>query len=311
MLLASVHDLLLLGAEHELAAHYPSVAARRGLAYRPIGDVALVDLFEDFCRRHRDQVESRCRTRTTQTNEVARCAVIRAALASLGADRPLALVDLGCSAGLNLFVDAYRVDYAGTFAGPSEGGPLLHCELRGESPPLELAAVASRTGVDRRPVDLTDPEQAGWLLACLWPDDLERFGRLEGAMRLAASRVDELHLIEADMVEGVAGAVERADPSARVVVVTSWAAAYLPTERRRELAEAVRRAAIDRHLAWVALEFPAVARDLGILPGDARWRQRGATTVCVTRYDRNGAAVPSLVGECHPHGRWLDWHPDL
>lgn len=307
MLLASVHDVLLEGIDHELAAHYRSVASRRELPYRALDDRAVTDLFEDLCRKERAAVAERCATRATQTNEVGRCAMIRAALATLGTDRPLALVDVGCSAGLNLFVDAYAYDYGGTAVGP-EGAPLLRCDLAGgQPPPLELAPVVGRVGVDLDPVDLADPVRARWLLACLWPDDLERFDRLDAAMRLARARSDEVQLLVGDMVETVGAAVERCDPDARVVVLTSWAAAYLPVRRREELADAVARAASDRELAWVAMEFPTVARDLGVLPERAPWRHRGASVVCVTRYDGT-TPVPTLAAECHPHGRWMDWH---
>ncbi len=308
VLLASVHDRLLEGADHELAVHYRSVAARRGLPYRTADDVVLLELFEDFCRREREAIVERCRTKTTQTNEVARCSVFRAALASLGTERPVCLLDLGCSAGLNLFVDAYGVDYAGTRVGPSEKAPLLRCDLReGDLPPLELPAVAARHGVDHNPVDLADPVQARWLLACLWPDDLERFDRLDAAMQLVGARRDELQVTRGDMVDDLESAVAGCDPDARVVVLTSWAAAYLSASRRHELAAAMQRAAAGRDLAWVAMEFSEVARDLGVLPADAPRRHRGATVVCVTRY-RAGAPSFAMVAECHPHGRWLDWH---
>ena len=50
-------------------------------------------------------------TRRTQTNEPARCAVLLPALAQL--PQPLALIEVGASAGLTLLVDRYSYDYAG------------------------------------------------------------------------------------------------------------------------------------------------------------------------------------------------------
>ena len=58
------------------------------------------------------------RTRSIQTNEVGRSAallpalaVVRAGALAVGDDRPLALVELGPSAGLNLLLDRYAVTY--------------------------------------------------------------------------------------------------------------------------------------------------------------------------------------------------------
>ena len=49
--------------------------------------------------------------RRTQTNEAARCATLLPALAQL--PPPLALIEVGASAGLTLLIDRYSYDYAG------------------------------------------------------------------------------------------------------------------------------------------------------------------------------------------------------
>jgi hypothetical protein len=303
--LASVHHLLLEGAEHELATSYRSVCERRGLTFVPAVDDALVGAFGDFCHEFHDAIAERCAVRATQTNEVGRCAALRAALASLGTDGPVGLLDAGCSAGLNLLVDRYGYDYDGVLAGTHGAAPLLRCELAGVIPPLELPRLVARVGLDSSPVEVADDDAVAWLLACLWPDDLERFERLEGAVALATARRSEYVLRRGDMVDDLAGAATAADAPC-LVVVNSWSASYLEVERRRRFADAVASIAATRPTWWITLEFPTVACDLGVLDANVTLAHRGASVVCVTRFV-DAAPTSRLVAETHPHGRWLDW----
>jgi hypothetical protein len=309
VLLGAVHDLLLAGADHELGTHYRSVALRRGLTNRALDDAALIELFEAFCNQFRDEIAVRCATRRTQTNEVGRCAAVRAALCNVATDRPLALLDVGCSAGLNLFVDAYGYDYGGKVLAGVEGAPMLHCDLLGATPPLELPPITSRTGLDLAPIDVTDPDELRWLLALLWPDDLERFERLTAAAAVAAARRNEVAFLQGDMVESLGAASERADPSSHLVVLTMWSTAYLPTSRRHAFSEEMARLASVRDLTWIVMEHPTVAQELGVLSHGLEYRHRGASVVCMTWY-HDGVASSALVAETHAHGLWLDWHED-
>ena len=141
ILLASVHDLLLGGAEHPLAAHYDTVASVRGIPFQPPRSDVATD-FADFCRRQRDELERLVATRTTQTNEVGRCTSLLPALchiaAAYPAATPLSLLDLGTSAGLNLLFDDYAYTYRQdggdhtATAGPVGAAVTLECEARGD-----------------------------------------------------------------------------------------------------------------------------------------------------------------------------------
>jgi hypothetical protein len=307
VLLAAVHDLLLAGADHELAAHYCSVASRRGVECRAIDATAVIDLFDSFCREHRSEISDRCLTRKTQTNEVGRCAAVRAALSAIDVG-PVALLDVGCAAGLNLFVDAYAYDY-GTPEPLGDPGarPVLHCTLLGAEPPTALPTIASRTGLDLSPIDVRNREELRWLLACLWPDDLDRFDRLDAAAQVAAARHHEVAFVQGDMVDTLVGAATTTDRDAHLVVLTTWSTAYLPPPRRREFAITVAGLAATRDLTWVVMEHPNVARDLGVLAPDVAYRHRGSSVVCLTRF-RAGVVSYDYVAETHAHGMWLDWH---
>ena len=308
VLLASVHDLLLEGADHDLATHYPSVCERRGSPYLPVSDPQLVGSFESFCRAFRAPIAERCATRATQTNEVGRCAMLRAVLGSIrtAGTASVSLLDLGCSAGLNLFLDAYACDYGDVVVGPPDASVVLRCELLGARPALTMPSIDARVGLDLAPLDVRDPGDVAWLLACLWPDDLERFVRLEAAVRLAASRRDEVVVVRGDMVDQLFAAASNAPSGSHLVITNCWSAAYLPAPRRRDLALAVAALARARPVTWVTMEGPNVARDLGVLPPDSTMAHRDSSPVCVTKF-ADGSARSSLVAETHAHGAWLDW----
>ena len=84
--------------------------------------------FRRFVLEHADQVVAAMLARRTQTNEVGRCALLLPLLARLAG--PLALVEVGASAGLCLLPDRYAYDYGGTIVG-DPGAPLrLACQPR-------------------------------------------------------------------------------------------------------------------------------------------------------------------------------------
>lgn len=311
MLLAAVHHLLLEGAAHPLASRYRSVCELRGVRFEPADDATIVEEFTSFCRTFEAPIAERCVVRKTQTNEVGRCAVLRAVLGVL-AERgvaELSLLDAGCSAGLNLFVDAYGYDYGAVRAGPEGAAPVLRCELRGAVPALSMPAVTGRVGLDLSPIDVRDADQVAWLLACLWPDDVGRIARLHDAVGVATARRDEVTLVEGDMVGQLAEAAARTDADATLLVANCWSAAYLEPPRRRALADAVAAVASSRPVAWVTMEPRAVARDLGVLDEHAVLSHQESSAVCLTEFDR-GAPRSTLLAETHAHGAWLAWAAD-
>jgi hypothetical protein len=68
--------------------------------------------FHDYVVGNWATIEAQLRTRATQTNEVGRCALLLPVLASL--PQPLALLEVGASAGLGLFPDRYAYRYGRT-----------------------------------------------------------------------------------------------------------------------------------------------------------------------------------------------------
>ena len=169
LLLAAVHYLLLGGLDHPLAAVYAGES-----------DADPGPLFVDLCLQHRDALLELLATEQVNTNEVGRSAVIGPALTAVAARlaAPLGHVDVGCSAGLNLLCDRYRLDYGPAGAtGPVDAPVKIRCDVVGGSPPIApaLPTITARIGLDRAPLDVHDPQQSRWQLACVWPDT----GRLD------------------------------------------------------------------------------------------------------------------------------------
>jgi hypothetical protein len=301
LLLNVVHSLVLDDPTSELAAYYPTVT-EPARASHPF------PVFAEFCREYRAEIEARVATRSTQTNEVGRCALFLPALGLIAADvgAPLALVDVGTSAGLNLQLDHFAYRYLGDDTGEvrtvgGESPVLLECGTRGPVPvPATIPAVAARIGVDRAPIDLSDPAARRWLTACVWPDQPHRFHRLEAAIELALEHPPEI--VTADAVGGLRLAVDRAGRGGHPVVLNSWVLSYLTAPQRAEYLAELGRIGAERDLSWVYAEDPAQTAGLPY-PPDARHD----TTVLMLVTWRSGTVRVRHLADCHPHGKWLHW----
>ena len=341
LLLAAVHDLLLAGAEDPLADHYPTVVEwRRG--DRPAGpagpagpadpgppaaedDRVLVGQFRDFCLSHRAELELRLTTRATQTNEVGRSTALLPALATVAGRVPgrLAVVDLGAAAGLNLLFDRYGYDYGSAGrAGSAQSTVQLACGLRtGHLPwrgptadPVDRVAgrLGRRLGIDRTPLDPADADDARWLLACQWPDDLVRFRRLRAALDLAASAVDDrgrplAPVVAGDIVDDLARLAGPVDPEASLCLLTTWVAAYLEPKDQLALVGAVHELGRSRPLHWIVAEQPAEVPGLSLGQAPAEHADPRATALALITEDGGRSRVERLA-DMHPHGAWLRWY---
>jgi len=125
----------------------------------------------DLVHRDSGRLAQVMRTRRTQTNEPARCATLLPALAQL--PEPLALIEVGASAGLTLLFDRYSYEYPGLrIAGRDPEAPMLRCDLRGPVPvPGRLPEISWRAGLDLNPLDVTADDDVRWLSCLVWPGE--------------------------------------------------------------------------------------------------------------------------------------------
>jgi hypothetical protein len=244
------------------AAVHAEVLAR-GIEYPQTGDA-----FIAFCREHADTLLPVLRTRATQTNEVGRCAYLRPCIAAAADGRPLALIEVGASAGLNLNLDRYAYDIGGTRAGTS---PLtITTDLRAGVPPLALPEVGWRIGIDLAPAP--DP---GWLRACVFADQPDRLARLDAALEIA--REHPPPLIRGDAIALLPEVLERVPDGMQPVVFHTAVVYYLAEDEREQLRA-------------LASQVTHVAAEEG--------RPEGGFALEVDGRE---------VGLAHPHGRWLSW----
>src|SRR5260370_11970720 len=127
--------------------------------------------------------------RSTQTNEPGRCAALLPVLTGL--PEPLALLEVGASAGLCLLPDFYAYDYGGAILAPEAHRltpPVFTCAINAATPvPTRPPRVVWRAGLDLNPVDLADPAEVAWLEALVWPEQTDRLARLSPAIMIATA----------------------------------------------------------------------------------------------------------------------------
>ncbi len=309
--LAALHDLVLRRPDVAAARWYPSVVSRNHVPQGgPWADVRQTVL------DHRDELTASIATHSTQTNEVNRAVYLAAALAAACADVPdvpVALVEMGSSAGLLLCLDRYRIELrasAGT-AVTGDARSLVVCAGEDRSDPPSLAAplprIASRVGIDLHPVAVDDVSGLRWLEACLWPDVPGRVERFRAAVDMA--RKDPPTLLQGDMVADLATPIalaqQGAEPGSHVVVFSSWALTYVARERRPHVSVVLdHTAAAGAPVSWVTAEPWGCMPGITLPPQPAA---HGNATVMAVRRWRDGAETESRVlGTCHPHGAWVD-----
>ncbi len=229
-------------------------AAARWVAGTP----ATFAAFREAVLADRDAVVATMRSRLTQTNEPARCAALYPLLGAL--PQPLALIEVGASAGLCLLPDRYRYDYDGIVAGAD--APLtLRCRADGGLPaPPGRIAVAWRAGIDLNPLDVTAADDVRWLEALVWPEQHDRLARLRAAVAIA--RQDRPRILRGDLNDLLPAVAAQAPAGATLVVFHTAVLNYLPLDGRAAFAAQV--AGLPGH--WIAQEAPGVVPGVAVPP---------------------------------------------
>ena len=245
-------------------------------------------------------IEATILRRRTQTNEVGRLATLLPAFAVAARDtaEPLALVEVGASAGLCLYPDRYRYRWRSREADRVLGaGPELVCEVAGPLPvPAVVPAIGWRAGIDLHPLSLRDADAMAWLEMLVWPEHDDRRARLRRAVEVAAA--EPPYLVRGDLLDELPALVEEAQAFGRVVVFHSAVILYLDDADRRRFADLMTGLVASGACHWVSNEGRRVLPDVTGTAGDV-----APLLGCEFVLGLDGQALAFT----HGHGRALHW----
>jgi hypothetical protein len=275
-LCGALHAATLNGADVELAAEYPAQRANWSMH-------AVWPLARAYLQREHAAVAAFIRS-PPQTNEVARSIALLLGFLTIAREqeRPMELLEIGASAGLNLGWERYRYRTANWEWGP-EQGVLVRANWRGPAPPLDARPqIRGRAACDLRPPDVNDPAQRQRLRAYIWADQHERLRRFDHAVQVALE--SRIAVTAADAAEWLPARLAERSMDATTVVYHSVFLQYPPRETRKAIVASIQaagaRATSDAPLAWLRLEPEAMLGgpiesnrmvvDLTIWPGGQR-----------------------------------------
>ena len=245
--------------------------------------------FRAFVLDRAFEVMSILHDRRTQTNEVGRCAALLPALGRLPG--PLALLEVGASAGLCLLLDKYTYRYGTHIV--ANGAPVtIYCDVRREVPlPTAVPEVVWRCGIDLDPPNLLDDADVRWLESCVWPDQRDRLQRLRAAIKVA--QMDPPTVLQGDLLEMTLDIIAEAPRDATLVIFHSATLAYVGPEARGTFAEMM--SGVPG--VWLSNEALGVIEPLA----NALDETPDEPFFVV---GQGGHEVLAFAG---PHGEWLDW----
>jgi len=313
-LLGAAHRLALSGAAPSWAQVLPSCGGQV-----PSTNGELISVWSELVRTHGQELLQGLDCEV-QTNEVARAAGLALGLARTGFSSAR-LVELGCSAGLNLRLDQFRVELesksdsvelrgSSRLLGDPRSTVRLSPEVRTSAPnPLgQLPLITERIGIDPHPLDATTEQGRLQLLGFVWPDQLQRIERCKAAIEIA-SRVPALLFQSADSLdkgqsEEGAGLPPKGLPDTAelleslladeqpTIIQQSIVWQYIPPELRWRITAVIEaaggRATPESPLAWVRFE-----------PDE--WDRRRAAVWLRTW----PTGTDCLVAQVDYHGRWI------
>lgn len=254
-LAGALHYAVLSQMAPQLAALYP--LNQRGWDMARIWPVAeaWLDAHVEFARAYLQS--------PPQTNETRRSIILLPGFLRLAArcERPMHLLELGASAGLNQFWDRFNYS-TDQWSRSGESAVTIRTDWRAPVP-AHLDAVpeiASRAACDLSPIDLTDPEQVLRLKSYTWADQPERLARLDAAISLAQAQ--NVQVEPADAAAWLADRLAHRPATGLTVIYHSVFLIYPPRDVIAEIMQTIRSAGAQATdaapVVWLSYESEAL-----------------------------------------------------
>ncbi len=289
ILYAAVQYLLLTGVDHRLRDYYPA------LTPSPLSPDDAYDVFRAFCLQHEAELHELMAARTVQTIVVRRSICLLPAYAliyKLGGGRPLAQIEVGASAGLNLLWERYRYEYGGGNTWGDADSPVkLTTEVRGTVALPEVSSSLSSAwavGIDLNPVDLSADDEVTWLRSLVWPENVKLHEQLSAAIGLA--REHPPRVIRGDASDVLPRLLQEAPADRTLCVFGSHTLYQFPRDALLRLLKAMQTHSDLRPVYFVSMESTANEH----------------SALRLTIYE-DGERRTIDLANCHPHGYWLEW----
>lgn len=281
-LAGALHALVLSGSAPDLKAAYPPNEATDDDLWQACD--AAFQTEATFIDQRMDSAP--------QTNEVRRSSALLPGLLTIASifDKPLALSELGASAGLNLHCDRYNYRLGDLEWGPQSTVALCP-DWEGPPPPHRTISILDRAGCDLNPLDPSSPQDRLRLLSFIWADQFERLDRTAKALDLAAAA--GLKVDRADAIDWLKARLAKPRPRLVHVIYHTIAWQYLPEAARKEGDEVIEAAGLaanpDAPIARLQLEADAGS-------------EGAALTLQVWPHGER-----QEIARADFHGRWVRW----
>lgn len=281
--LGAVNRLAILDESCPLRSFYPTLGGQVDLD-------EIVRCLLEVVAGNEDFVETEMKY-DVQTNDVGRAVLLSAAMNHLAATAgpALRLLEVGASAGLNLWLDRYRIRARNRSWGPFDSLVQLEGDFVAGSPPDAGFVVSERHGCDLNPLDISKPSIQVLLKSFIWPENTVAIRRLEAALATVPS-ASPAPIDHAEAGSWVRDKLADLAPGVTTVVYHSFVLPYFTDAEHFEfettLREAGERADPDRRLAWISLE-PITEDGVARLSCE-RWPERERTTLATCTTDISG-----------------------
>ena len=235
--------------------------------------------------------------RRVQTNEIQRCSILLPGLEFLtriNHMKPFRFIEIGSSAGLNLNYNLYQYKYNTTSViGNKNSNLKLNCELRGPNIPTlpkigQLPNPIHKIGVDIHPLNIANSEDRLWLKALIWPEHLDRFYRLDKAIKIAKDNPQKV--LQGDGLELLPELVLKSNYDSDVCIFHSFTLNQFSEEKRQAFYSKLRDLSFKKLIYVLSIE----------------WLSSEGAIMVLDVY-KNGKIREYKLASCEAHGNWINW----